>query len=82
MDLKTIKELTDQEEDLQRRIREWYITNVHPEVVKCRSREELDIIWSQVSQACAGNDGTVRDLPGPLHVERVFSYDAVAWRPK
>ncbi len=72
-----IRELTDRHEALEKEIHDWYIEHVYPEVAKCTSMKELGEVWGQISMACTGNDGTMRDLPGLLNVRRAFSYDAL-----
>jgi hypothetical protein len=76
MDLATIQRLTDEYEALTEEIHQWYLAEVHPRIVACKNIEELHNIWAEVSRAYAGPDGTVRKLPGLLHVEKVISYDA------
>ena len=77
MNLKSIRDLTDRQEALDREVREWYLNELHPKIVSCSSLGDLDSLWSEVHRACAGNDGTRRDLPGYLSVEKIMSYDAL-----
>jgi len=77
MNLNAVRDFADREDALAQEIRNWYLENIHPRVVACETLADLDNIWGEVSRACTGNDGTMRDLPGPLHIERVFSYDSV-----
>ena len=77
MPLNLVRQMADREERLNCEVREFYVDYIHPRIVQCETMEQLGAIWSEVSRACAGNDGTLRDMPGLLEIERVFSYDAM-----
>ena len=76
MNLKTIRDLTDRQEALDREVRDWYTNELHPKIVSCSSIEELHSLWNEVHAACAGNNGAMRELPSTLGVEKIMSYGA------
>ena len=77
MNLQLISLFTDYEELLRTQIQEWYKVYAKPRVDSCSSLVELNEVWLEIGQACIDRDGQFRDLPGCLHIEKCFSYDAM-----
>lgn len=77
MRLDIISKLSNDYERVCYELTAWYEDEIRPLVNACTSLEELDAIWREIGFACLDPDGQFRDLPGTLHVEKCFAYDAL-----
>lgn len=82
MQLNLIKLLAAHERRIQDTIQEWYNLFYRSRVSSCSSLGELNAVWLEIERACVDEEGQIQDLPGLLHVDKCFSYDAVRQKLK
>ena len=82
MELDAITALAERYHSILGGIDQWYEVNFAPLVRETKTEAELIALWGNIHRACAGPGGEIRELPGLLHMEKVFSFDALHQRIK
>ena len=74
--MRTLKELTDAQEELSKEVSNYYKNTIAPKIKNCKTRAELNALRNELSVEAADKHGQVRDFPFPIDIELICAASA------